>query len=203
MAATIRGRRRLVAVVAIVAVAVVVFRPQQPDQPAEVTRDQLEMREGRMYLPDDTRPYSGRLVEWYDGRPGGQRRSELEVHDGRIDGLARGWHANGQCEVEEHFVKGVSHGTRTRWYPNGRMRSQASIVGGSLHGPFVEWHDNGTKAVGMNMVSGKADGRVEAWHPDGSRKSVVTMRHGEVVDREYFPPAGVTGPETAQSLSPR
>jgi antitoxin component YwqK of YwqJK toxin-antitoxin module len=29
---------------------------------------------------------------------------------------SRGWYENGQLEVEEQFVQGTSHGSRTRWY---------------------------------------------------------------------------------------
>lgn len=183
-------RRRTFAVAAgilLAAAGVTVYlRMNKPDWPAEVTIAELEKREGRLYLRGESRPYSGLLVEDYVGEGAG-RKSELEIRDGRIHGRGRGWHENGQLEVEEHFVDGVSHGTRTRWYANGSRRSEAAIVGGALNGPYREWHENGTLAVAMNMVSGKPDGLVEAWHPDGSPKSRVMMKEGEILNREFFP----------------
>ncbi len=158
--------------------------PETPSGPPEVTRDQLEMRDKRLCLLGETRPYSGLLVESYGGIT--RRKSALPLEDGLIHGVVRGWHENGQVEVEEHFVKGVSHGLRTRWRPDGEKRSETEVVNGQLNGRHTEWHENGEKAVEMTMVDGKAEGVVEAWHPDGTLKSRTVMKHGEIREQKFF-----------------
>jgi antitoxin component YwqK of YwqJK toxin-antitoxin module len=42
----------------------------------------------------------GRQQEWYDG---GDVKSELTVHNGRVVGTAREWHENGQLAKEQRF----------------------------------------------------------------------------------------------------
>jgi len=69
-----------------------------------------------------TVPIAGPLVErWTADR----RRVEVTIVDGQAHRLARGWCENGQIDVEERWVGGLSHGTGTRWLPGrGRIRGQ-------------------------------------------------------------------------------
>ena len=90
-------------------------------------------------------------------------------------------------EVDEQFVRGVSHGPRTRWYANGQQKSRAEIENGVVTGVYAEWHENGQKASEMTLRDGKPDGVVEAWHASGTLKSRSEFRGGEMVNREFFP----------------
>ncbi|MCF7674051.1 MAG: hypothetical protein K9M97_01810, partial [Akkermansiaceae bacterium] len=110
----------------------------------EMARSQLELRDGMLYATGEPEAFGGMLVEHF---PGGGRRLAIEIHDGKAHGVSRGWHENGRLEVEEHFVHGVSHGSRIRWYPNGVRKSEAQIVEGVIEGTFPGWHDKGRKAA--------------------------------------------------------
>ena len=92
-----------------------------------------------LFAHGEDKPFEGLLVE--DHAPG-VRKLAIAIHQGRPDGLSRGWFDTGQIEVEETLVKGVSHGLRTRWHPNGQKHSEVTIVDGKLQGTFRRWHDN-------------------------------------------------------------
>lgn len=149
----------------------------------ERTLQQLEKRGDMLFEPGAAAPFRGLLIDSY---PGGLRKIRIEIAGGKPNGLSRGWYANGQLEVEEHFVAGVASGKRVRWYENGQKRSEAQIENGEITGTFIQWHDNGQKAAEAALVSGEPEGLSRGWYPSGARKSLVEIRGGEVVSREYW-----------------
>ena len=54
-----------------------------------VTLDKLEEREGIVYLKGSDTPYTGKATSLYEN---GQKWSEANFKDGKLDGLAVGWH---------------------------------------------------------------------------------------------------------------
>ena len=112
---------------------------------------------------------------------------------GKLTALRGVGFENGQIEVEETFVRGVSNGRRTRWYASGQKRSQTEIVNGKINGLYVEWHPNGTKAVEMSLKNGVTDGLAETWHPSGVPKSRFEYDAGKVTKRESWPEASTNG----------
>ncbi len=159
-------------------------------------RSALELREGVLYARGEAHPFQGQIVEYY---PDQTRKLALEVRDGRLNGHSLGWHQNGQMEVDEEFVQGISHGTRTRWYANGQIKSQAQVAHATMSGLYVEWHENGQKAAEMTLRDGKPDGVVQAWHASGLPKSRSEFRDGEMVGREFFPDPQVSDSQAASA----
>ncbi len=150
----------------------------------ELTRDQLELRDGRLFAKTESQPFQGRLIE--DFAPG-KRKLEIEIAAGKANGRSRGWYENGNREVDEIFVEGVSNGPRTRWHENGKVKSTTVIDQGKLGGDFTEWHDNGIKATEMTLRDdGKPDGEVTAWYPSGGLKSRLVFENGMEVSKQIF-----------------
>ena len=70
------------------------------DTPAGVrslARSELELRDGVLYVHGEAEPFQGQIVEYYREDA---RKLVLEVKDGRLEGHSRGWHENGQMEVD-------------------------------------------------------------------------------------------------------
>lgn len=174
--------------VAALAVTFVLLRKTEQEPPTKdrlrvVTRGELDLRAGVLHLRDEDRPFSGTVLEKF---PNGANRVAIEIRDGRPHGRSRGWHENGQLEVEEHFIHGISNGPRQRWYDDGARKSEARIVDGKIEGIFTRWHENGKKAAVIMMKNGVAHGLSEAWTPAGTLKARVVMKDGEVVERSFF-----------------
>ncbi len=179
-------KRRFVAAVALIVMvaAGAFFLTRRADPvPGELPRAALVLTNGRLCLKDGGAPFTGLVFE---RTTGGQRLTELQLRDGIVHGLAKGWFDSGAKEVEESFENGISNGLRRRWHENGQLKNEATIVHGELHGPYTEWHADGTLAVRMNNVQGKGEGLCEAWHPGGAPKAKVTLAAGKPVTKEYF-----------------
>lgn len=146
-------------------------------------REELAVRDGRLARKSGGGPFTGVMFEkTADGR----KLTEVPVKNGHVHGIARGWHDNGQLEVEETFEDGVSNGVRTRWYPSGEKRNTATIVNGVLEGPYTEWHANGQVALRMDLVHGKGQGLCESWFPDGRLTSRITLEEGKPIKTELL-----------------
>jgi antitoxin component YwqK of YwqJK toxin-antitoxin module len=188
----VNPRHYLILVLALAAiVTVLLWKPwhRPPPGPRELTRSQLDLRDGRVYASGEAQPFAGHLIEDY--KPG-VRKLTIEVRDGKLHGRSCGWFPEGQPEIDEQFVEGTSHGPRTRWHPNGQRKSLAQIEHGQVAGEYLEWHDNGQLAVRMTLRDGQPEGAVEAWHPSGTLKSRVRFEQGRQVIREDWTDAGLT-----------
>lgn len=172
-------RHGLMGVVAVL-IVVLAWRYWVARWPEEVVlRPELELREGQLYRPGGSEPFFGLLVE--NWRPN-QRRVEVTIRDGRADGLSRFWYENGQMEVKEHFVRGVSNGQRTRWYADGGKKSEVLIKEGQLVGVFREWHANGQLARETPLSGGVADGEVKSWDELGKALRSTRVKNGRKTD---------------------
>ena len=68
-----------------------------------VNRDELEEREGIIYLKGSDTPYTGKFFVL---RKNGQKEGEANFKDGKYDGLWVAWHKNGKKGAEKNFKDG-------------------------------------------------------------------------------------------------
>lgn len=147
---------------------------------AVLPRAEVELRDGLLRLRGRPEPFDGILIENWSGN---QRKAEVPVRGGRVNGLTRGWYESGVQEVEEGFQAGVSHGWRTRWHPNGALKSRVWIQHGALVGYFQEWHPNGRLAQITPLRRGQAWGEVTAWAEAGDLRTRISAQE-ETDDRQ-------------------
>ena len=162
-----------------------VFRPRSP-KPAplrEVLREELVLREGRLYRTNESEPFTGDLVERY---PGGVVKSRSALVAGLLEGVSEGWYTNGHIQVREYFKTGVSDGLRRKWYEDGKLLSEGMIRGGEHHGTFRRWHENGQLAETVEMNRGHPDGTSLAYYPSGFLKARAQLKNGQVLDQKFW-----------------
>lgn len=181
MPSKLSWRRFLFSAVTLVAIALAGWIVVELNRPVVTARRmELKLRDGVLYRNGQSLPFTGVLVE--EWKPG-LRRTEVTITDGRAHGCSRGWYENGQLEVEEYFVHGVSHGTRTRWYDSGVKKSQVKIREGQLSGVFREWHPNGCLARETPLADGTPHGEVRSWDDKGKLVGTAQVDHGKLVTR--------------------
>jgi antitoxin component YwqK of YwqJK toxin-antitoxin module len=147
-------------------------------------------------------PKDGEHVEkWPDGKP------KLEAHykEGKLHGLFRRWHENGQLAAEEEYQNGKWEGRRAAWWENGQVQfdwryqegklcegvwksyhangafwtSYKMGIGGKFPDQFqVYYHDNGQVQRRGWWKNEKQEGKWEHFHPDGTRSEVRHYREG-------------------------
>ncbi|MGE3801800.1 MAG: toxin-antitoxin system YwqK family antitoxin [Candidatus Kapaibacterium sp.] len=157
----------------------------------------LNVEQGTLYLGNT--PFNGRVVEHYDN---GQRKYATSYRDGRAEGIAEGWYADGS-KMEERFYKdGKKEGTHRGWWENGAERFEYHFTNDLSEGNLREWYADGTLFRSFNYVDGEEEGTQQMWNNDGSIKANYVVRSG----RRYGtlgakPCSGTEGEPEAESVA--
>lgn len=159
--------------------------------PPEMPRSSLVLKNGKLFRPAQTEPFSGIVVEYYAPK---QMQSRSVVSNGVLHGLSEGWHTNGVRQVAEHFNGGVSEGVRLKWYPSGAKQSEANILRGKLSGTFRRWYEDGKLAEQIELRDDLPHGESLAYYPSGCLRARVQMEAGQIINRESFKDGEVPGP---------
>ena len=98
-------------------------------KPEGVNQDELERREGIMYLKGSDTPYTGKsFTLWQNG----QKQFERNYKDGKEDGLQTRWYENGKKKGEANFKDGKQDGLTMGWHENGKKQAKANFKDGEL-----------------------------------------------------------------------
>ncbi|HTG44924.1 MAG TPA: toxin-antitoxin system YwqK family antitoxin [Verrucomicrobiae bacterium] len=158
-------------------------RPPSTRPVLQAFKEELVLREGKLYRTNSTKPFSGFMLERYRER---ELMSRSAVENGLFHGLSEGFYTNAQVQVREHFVHGFSNGVRTKWYPSGAKWSETQIVNGKLQGSFRRWHETGALAEEVMMEEGQPNGPSISYYPNGSVKAEALLDHGKVRQSKYW-----------------
>jgi hypothetical protein len=122
------------------------------------------------YMPNSDKPFTGKYVPSY--YENGQKKSESNYKNGRLDGLSTNWYENGQKKSEVSFKDGKPSGLLTEWYKNGQKERESDHKDGKLNGLITEWYENGQKKMEWNFKNGK-DGKPDeftTWDKNGQKQ---------------------------------
>ena len=159
------------------------LRPSPGIPLRERLRTDLVLVEGRLCPTGQTVPFTGFMVERYDG---GALKSRSGLAAGVLEGLSEGWYPNGQKQIEERFQAGLSHGLRTKWHENGQRQSQAHVLNGKLCGLFERWSDRGALEEQIQLNQGSPEGVSRAFYPSGYLKTEARLQAGRVVTQHSW-----------------
>ena len=114
-----------------------------------VDGDTLERREGLVYQPNESEPYSGWAKVMYDS---GQVGGLAKVKDGIWDGPFTNWHDNGQKAREVTYKDGIPDGPYTKWHENGQKEWEATFkYGEKVSGKY--WNSKGEEVESLDAGS--------------------------------------------------
>ena len=88
---------------------------------------------------------------------------------------------NGQIDVEERFLGGVSHGTGTRWFFWGEENPRSKSSDGTLTGVFREWHANGRLSRETPLAAGVPHGEAKSWDAAGKLIGTAQVSRGKKI----------------------
>ncbi len=101
--------------------------------------EQLVERDGAVYEIDSEVGFTGRAVGSYEN---GQKKGEVNLKDGKLDGKFLEWYENGQKRTEANFKDGKLDGKRTVWYMNGQKDIESTYKDGKEI-ESTTWDENG------------------------------------------------------------
>lgn len=85
---------------------------------------------------------------------------------GKILGVSRAWHYNGQLAEETRRRNGKLHGTSRQWNAKGQLLGSFTMNRGT--GTMRHWFDDGRLCLETELLEGKFHGRMRTWLRDGT-----------------------------------
>ena len=152
-------------------------------KPEGVNQDELERREGIMYLKGSDTPYTGKSFELYKD---GQKQNESNYKDGKEEGLKIMWYPNGQKRAEGNFKDGWEDGLWLEWHENGQKKQETNWKDNKEEGPSTMWYKNGQKFREGNFKDGREDGLWLGWHPNGQKLAEADFKDGELIYEKFW-----------------
>ena len=153
-----------------------------------VNVEELEEREGIYYLVGSDTPYTGKVFLFHEK---GQKSGEINVKNGREDGLSVSWHENGQKKVEVNFKDGLQNGLAIGWYDNGQKESERNFKDG-VEISVKYWNSKGVEGVndkaleirkgGIMYLEGSDTpytGKVFLFHENGQKEMKGNYKDGK------------------------
>jgi antitoxin component YwqK of YwqJK toxin-antitoxin module len=157
-------------------------------------------------LPDGTQ--HGPSLSWYEeGKP----KAEAHFDQGKLQGVFKLWHTNGQLAEEGNYIADQRHGTFSTWGEDGVKLLEQNFLNGKRNGEIKRWHRNGQLQFFEHYVDGEKDGPAVAyfengqkeaegmfrkgnfhgtwtgWYPDGKKRKVAEFVDGDRISAETFP----------------
>ena len=131
------------------------------------------------------------VVGW---KPNGEK-SETNVVKGN-GVLVYEYYENGQKQSQLNFKDGKMDGLGTRWYRNGQMEKEVTYRDGKKDGLLTEWYGNGQKRLELNYKDGKEDGLTTLWYENGKKQGEGTYKGDKLMTAVIWKPNGEKCPET-------
>ena len=132
-----------------------------------VEEDKTQVRNGVLYVVNETKPFSGTVREretWGDGKI----LQEIKVAHGYVTEL-KTWYKHGQLKLSCCFINLPVDKLSTYW-PD-LFEDQRKF----LDGPFEAFYENGQKEIQAKFAKGVLGGKARSWDKDGNEKSVLTI----------------------------
>ena len=156
----------------------------------EITTNVIWEKDGIAYLPNETRPFTGKYVEYC---PNGKLHFEYLYDNGKqvkreSSGIKCGGDETynyqtldkeGKSSILTERRNGIVYlpndnkpytGEWELFYPNGKIHIRRHFVNGKEEGTQTWWHENGQKHVDGNNKNGEIDGLSNSWYDNGQKK---------------------------------
>ena len=91
-----------------------------------ITVDSADMvryppKTGLWHYDVEVKPFTGRAVNKFEN---GKPKHDASFYEGKLDGVEKYWHPNGQVWKEKMWLEGEYHGFVTEWDANGNIMSR-------------------------------------------------------------------------------
>jgi len=121
-------------------------------------------------------PFNG-YIEEKDGKA---VTSKLPIINGKENGLAFGWYANGKLKYSRHFLNGNRDGIHKGWYENGILAFEYFFKNDKYEGEQKTFFKNGNKWQILNYVNGYEEGKQKMWNISGKAVNNFTVKNGKL-----------------------
>ncbi len=126
------------------------------------------------------------------GKAGGKEHpgSEITYIDGKINGIMRTYHRNGNLESEISYRDGQQHGFCRTYYPDGHMHNEKYFVDGKMNGAFKAWDQDGSLFFEIHYKDNKQHGPDKSYHRNGMLEYEDIYVNGKRTVRKTYDQTG-------------
>jgi hypothetical protein len=96
-------------------------------------------------------PKDGLHIEQYEN---GNKKSELNYKNQKLNGLCTSWYENGNKTLEGNFKNGRPDGFLAIWYENGQKKSEENYKNGYRDGLCAFWDEKGNQKNKIKYENG-------------------------------------------------
>ena len=134
----------------------------------------VQYRGGRYYLPNNTKPYSGKASCAY--LINGQLSMKGQIKQGLESGEWLEWYVNGQIKSKGFYQDGQRSGVFTQWYDNGQKGSEGKWSYNDKIGQWQYWFRNGQMSESTIYKDGAVQQPSLFWNKEGNPYSLPTIK---------------------------
>jgi len=139
----------------------------------KINEYKLEERSGIMFVPNQSKPFTGKSVDYYLYFTNQPKMAESNYKEGILDGLSSEWYDNGHKKYEGMYKDGIRVGAHVLWYESGQKGGVINFKNGMKDGKWIKWHENGQKWTEAIYKDDKLVGKEVEWDEAGKKRSVA------------------------------
>ena len=176
-----------------------IFLPLHIKSGGSITYLNTQILEGLIYKKNEKIPYTGKAILFNSNM---QKVEEMNIKNGKANGMLTLWNDNGLKIQEETFKNGKKNGMLTVWNDNGQKCFEKNMKNGNKHGKCIYykkgeigcevnyindiiqddklicWHENGEIFVERNFKDGKEHGKHTLWFENGHKEKEENYKNG-------------------------
>jgi antitoxin component YwqK of YwqJK toxin-antitoxin module len=111
-----------------------------------------------------------------------QLKSEISFKNGKIDGVARSYHENGNLQSQRFWKEGKAHGEFKVYSEGGQLVEEGAFKDGQMDSVWKKYFESCKLKAEMSYIDGKLDGLVKEYNETGKLKSQATYKEGKKIE---------------------
>ena len=148
-------------------------------QTSKMNINDLIDRGGLLYAPNDDKPYTGKVFDFYDND---QKKLDGGYRKGLKNGKWNWWNTNGSFDSAGNYRKGLFDGHWEFYHDHGQLkakgdyrdgdgtnRDENGITTNGRIGKWTFWHKNGLQSSDITYKNGEIDGIWTSWNENGDK----------------------------------
>lgn len=105
---------------------------------------------------------------------------QVGYYNGKKEGLAKKWYANGVVKREYYYTQNSIHGISKSYWPNKQLAKEVLFENSKKQGIETSWHKNGVVAKKRNIIDDKENGLQKAWLENGKLYVNYEAKNGRI-----------------------
>jgi antitoxin component YwqK of YwqJK toxin-antitoxin module len=102
-----------------------------------------------------------------------QVQFEINIIDGKREGLYAEYHKSGAVKIKRNYKKGELHGSHVEYHENRTIRHKTNYKNDIQFGKTLSFYKNGNIFREFNLVNGKYEGEIREYFNNGNLKFLI------------------------------